>query len=93
MEEKILAPYVEVGGVPDVLESFHGLGGSGDLFFDVIVVAETEGDKGSKILEVQAEGYISVFNCKLLVLLKCIVTPLLGHNTTMPFVCCRFHHW
>jgi hypothetical protein len=63
LEEKILAPYVKVGGIPDVLEGSHGLGGNSESFFDAIVVLETEGDTGSKILEVLAEGYRSVFYC------------------------------
>ncbi len=63
MEQKVFAPYVKVGGVPNILQRSHGLGGRGDMLFNVIIITEAKGDKGTKILEVAAEGDKPILNC------------------------------
>jgi hypothetical protein len=52
-----------VGGVPNILQCSHGLGGGGDVLFDVIIITEAEGDKGTKILEVVVERDKPILNC------------------------------
>ncbi len=52
-----------MGEVPNILQRSHGLGGGSDALFDVISITETEGDKGTKILEVAAEGDKPILNC------------------------------
>ena len=52
-----------MGGVTNILQHSHGLGGGGHVHFDVIIITEAEGDKGTKILEVAAEGDEPILNC------------------------------
>ncbi len=52
-----------MGGVPNILQRSHGLGGRADALFDVIIITEAEGDVGTKILEVAAEGDEPILNC------------------------------
>jgi hypothetical protein len=48
--------------IPNILQCSHGLGGSSDPFFDVVVVTQAEGNEGAKIFEVSAEGDVTIFN-------------------------------
>ena len=51
-----------MGGIPNILQCSHGLGGGSDTFLDVVVVTQAEGNEGAKIFEVLAEGDITIFN-------------------------------
>ncbi len=62
-----------MGGVPNILQCSHGLGGGSDVLFDVIIITEAEGDEGTKILEVAAEGDKLILNCNGLHLLLVVV--------------------
>ena len=62
-----------MGGVPNVLECSHGLGGGSDLLLHIIVVAQTKGDEGAKVLEVATKGDIFVFNLDGLRLVQFVV--------------------
>jgi hypothetical protein len=62
-----------VGGVPNILECSHGLGGGSNSLLDIIVIAQTKGDEGAKVLEVATEGDISVFNLDGLRLVQFVV--------------------
>jgi hypothetical protein len=73
MEQKVFAPYVDVGGVPNILQCSHGFGGGVDVLFDVIIITEAKGDKGTMILEVAAEGDEPIFNCNSLRFLLVII--------------------
>ncbi len=63
MEQKVFAPYVKVGGVPNILHCSHGLGGSNNTLSNVIIITEAEGDERTKILEVVAESDEPNPNC------------------------------
>ncbi len=52
-----------MGGVPNILQCSHGLGGGGDALFNVIIITEAEGDKGTKIPEVVAKSDEPILNC------------------------------
>ncbi len=51
-----------MGGIPNILQCSHGLGGGSDTFFDVVIVTQAEGNEGAEILELSAEGDINIFN-------------------------------
>ncbi len=56
LEQEVFAPNIQVRQIPDVLQSTHRLSGCRYLILNVKVVAQAEGYKGSKVLEVMAES-------------------------------------
>ena len=51
-----------MGGIPNTLQCSHGLSGGSDVFFDVVVVTQAEGNEGAEIFEVSAVGDIAIFD-------------------------------
>ena len=51
-----------MGGVPNLFERPHGLGGGGNSFLNILVIAQTKGDEGAKVLEVATKGDIAIYN-------------------------------
>ncbi len=62
-----------MGAVTHGFQSAHGLGCVGDAFVNVTVVTQAEGDMGTNVFEVAAEGNLPAGDCDRGYLFKVVV--------------------
>ncbi len=75
-----------MGGIPNILQCSHGLGGGSDTFFDVVVVTQAEGNEGAEILKVSAEGDTTIFNRYGLGFVQIIIQLFFSFPATIPVI-------